>query len=91
MAIMWVFKFHSGIMANYKVFDCILDLEKVSPLRNGHMGVDIFFVLSGFLITDILLKEIDRDGSVNTFHFLRSRFFRIWPALVVDFFINLAF
>lgn len=51
----------------------------------------MFFVLSGFLITDILIKEIQRDGSINTFHFLRSRFLRIWPALFVDSFFNLYF
>ena len=54
-----------------------------SPIRNGDMGVDLFFVLSGFLMTDILLKELDRDGKINTFHFLRSRFLRVWPGMLV--------
>lgn len=44
--------------------------------------MDIFFVLSGFLITDILSRELERDKQINYFHFLRSRFLRIWPALI---------
>jgi peptidoglycan/LPS O-acetylase OafA/YrhL len=88
---MWVYNLHYGLMCNYKVFDCLIDVNQMSPLKNGDLGVDMFFVLSGFLITDILIREIERDGSINTFHFLRSRFLRIWPAMLVYFFISLIF
>jgi peptidoglycan/LPS O-acetylase OafA/YrhL len=91
MAILWVFNCHYGIIANYKFFDCILDITKLNPIKNGDMGVDIFFVLSGFLIADILIREIERDKEIDTFHFLRSRFLRIWPALLVEFSLSLAF
>ena len=49
----------------------------------------MFFVLSGFLITDILLREKAKYGKIETFHFLRSRFLRIWPALFVQFLFDL--
>lgn len=47
----------------------------------GFLGVDIFFVLSGFLITSILLKEIEIRGGVEVLAFYRARFLRLWPAL----------
>ena len=49
--------------------------------HNGSMGVDIFFVLSGFLIGYILFKECDKyDGKIDIINFYRSRFIRIWFA-----------
>jgi peptidoglycan/LPS O-acetylase OafA/YrhL len=50
---------------------------------NGDLGVDIFFVISGFLIAHILLKECAKyEGKIDIWNFFRSRFIRIWPALV---------
>ena len=45
----------------------------------GHHGVGLFFVLSGFLITFLLLNEISKNGSVNVKHFFMRRILRIWP------------
>jgi peptidoglycan/LPS O-acetylase OafA/YrhL len=42
-------------------------------------GVDFFFVLSGFLITYLLLQEIERTGTVNVGAFYRRRMLRIFP------------
>jgi peptidoglycan/LPS O-acetylase OafA/YrhL len=50
-------------------------------LRGGYVGVDAFFVLSGFLITSILVREIDRSGSIDFLRFYRRRAIRLWPAL----------
>ncbi len=51
--------------------------------RTGSYGVILFFVLSGFLITTILLKELERDGRVNLRHFYGRRARRLLPALLV--------
>ena len=45
----------------------------------GQLGVDIFFVLSGFLITTLLLREQDESGKVDLIAFYIRRFFRIVP------------
>lgn len=46
----------------------------------GAHGVMIFFVLSGFLITWLLLKEDERDGDISLRGFYRRRILRIFPA-----------
>lgn len=46
---------------------------------NLGIGVDIFFLLSGFLITYLLLEEKKRFGKINIGKFMLRRAFRIWP------------
>jgi peptidoglycan/LPS O-acetylase OafA/YrhL len=53
------------------------------PSRLGQHGVDIFFVISGFLITRLLLKELERNGNLSLRKFYLRRFFRIFPAFYV--------
>jgi peptidoglycan/LPS O-acetylase OafA/YrhL len=45
----------------------------------GRLGVGLFFVLSGFLITYLLLEEKGRFGNVDAKKFYLRRVFRIWP------------
>jgi peptidoglycan/LPS O-acetylase OafA/YrhL len=53
----------------------------VGPRRVlGHFGVRIFFVISGFLITTLLLKELEKTGRISLKWFYIRRFFRIFPA-----------
>jgi len=54
-----------------------------SLAAGGIVGVDIFFVLSGFLITALLVQEADRTGSIHFGHFYWRRGLRLLPALVV--------
>lgn len=47
----------------------------------GFIGVDIFFVLSGFLITGILVREYQKNQRINLPRFYANRFRRLFPAL----------
>jgi peptidoglycan/LPS O-acetylase OafA/YrhL len=47
----------------------------------GYVGVDLFFVLSGYLITTILLKEYTQTGRISLISFYRRRALRLLPAL----------
>src|SRR5215469_8527111 len=46
----------------------------------AHFGVQVFFVISGFLITTLLLREREKTGRINLVHFYLRRTFRIFPA-----------
>lgn len=48
--------------------------------RGGFIGVDVFFVISGFLITGQLMKSLHRTGRVSFSDFYRKRVRRIFPA-----------
>ncbi|MGD9798909.1 MAG: acyltransferase family protein, partial [Acidimicrobiia bacterium] len=52
-------------------------------LRGGYLGVDAFFVLSGFLITSLLLVEAHRNGRIGLRAFWGRRIKRLVPALVL--------
>ncbi len=51
-------------------------------LRGGYLGVDLFFVLSGFLITRLLLAEHAATGRIDLPHFWIRRARRLFPALL---------
>jgi peptidoglycan/LPS O-acetylase OafA/YrhL len=54
----------------------------VPGFGGGYVGVDVFFVISGFLITQILIREMD-NGTLSYERFLERRVRRIFPALFV--------
>ena len=58
----------------------VLDHAGVPFLNGGFIGVDVFFVVSGFLITQILLREASVTGSVSLARFYARRARRILPA-----------
>jgi len=56
-------------------------LREVFPY--AHQMVVMFFVLSGFLITNLLLREQDTNGEINIRHFYMRRLLRVWPAYFI--------
>jgi peptidoglycan/LPS O-acetylase OafA/YrhL len=56
-------------------------LFHAGQLRGGFLGVDLFFVLSGFLITGLLLEELGRRGRIDLMAFWGRRARRLLPAL----------
>jgi peptidoglycan/LPS O-acetylase OafA/YrhL len=52
---------------------------KVTMFADGDLGVSFFFVLSGFLITYLLIKEKQKQGQINLLFFYARRSLRIWP------------
>lgn len=55
----------------------------IPGLGGGFLGVDVFFVLSGFLITSLLLDELGRRGRIDLTGFWIRRARRLLPALVL--------
>ncbi len=58
------------------------NVEWATPLYNGWVGVDLFFVLSGFLIGHALIKAL-KNNAFSVINFYIQRFFRIIPAYFV--------
>ena len=48
----------------------------------GFLGVDIFFVISGFVITSIIYNEYEKTGKIDFLNFYKKRFKRIYPVLL---------
>ena len=67
IAILLVVGFHAG----------------VPGFSGGYVGVDVFFVLSGYLITGLLVREIEKNGSVDLPNFYARRARRLLPALAL--------
>ena len=66
-AILCVVLFHAGVMS----------------LAGGFVGVDVFFVLSGFFITGLLVKELAGSGSIDVARFYGARLLRLIPLMLV--------
>ncbi|RRH98098.1 acyltransferase [Mesorhizobium tamadayense] len=57
--------------------------SKLPFALGGFIGVDIFFVLSGFLITSLLKREADLTGRISFTQFYIRRALRLWPPLLL--------
>ena len=74
IAVISVIIYHAEIYS-YKFFHFQI-------FSGGFLGVDIFFVISGYLITSIILKEINQTKSFDLNYFYQRRIRRIIPALL---------
>lgn len=63
------------------VIAVVLYHADVTWMRGGALGVDVFFVLSGYLITLLLVAEHGRNGRISLAEFWRRRARRLLPAL----------
>jgi peptidoglycan/LPS O-acetylase OafA/YrhL len=64
-----------------------LDHAWESAFPGGWVGVDIFFVLSGYLITTLLTNELSDTGAIDYRNFYIRRVLRLWPAFAVFLFV----
>ena len=72
IAVLSVVLYHSDlIFNNFKIF------------KGGFLGVDIFFTISGYLITSILLKEQFQNKKISLINFYKRRIKRILPTLLI--------
>jgi peptidoglycan/LPS O-acetylase OafA/YrhL len=74
LLVLWV---HFPFVENSKLSHAVWSVGQM--IRAGYIGVDLFFVLSGFLITRILLEERLRTGNVSFRRFYMKRALRIFP------------
>ncbi len=67
VAVLLILLYHAGIPA----------------IPGGYIGVDVFFVISGFLITGLLLRELEDSGTINRGRFYARRVRRLLPAAAI--------
>ena len=64
------------------IYHSLIVILGYQPFRGGFIGVDIFFVISGYLITSIILKELVTTGSFSFKYFYERRVRRLLPTLL---------
>ncbi len=74
-----VFLCHCVGIFNYRFSNRYAELFQQHFFTNGGLGVSFFFVLSGFLITWLLLLEKDENAKIDVRAFYMRRVLRIWP------------
>src|SRR5437764_5393599 len=74
---LWESHYHQVSLDNLFPPENQISFAKI--MKNLSFGVDIFFIISGFLLTYLLLAEKDRTGGVNVMKSYFRRAFRIWP------------
>lgn len=76
--------FRTDIQGLRGIAIALVVLEHTTPFfQGGYVGVDVFFVLSGYLITQILLRDMQENRSVSLVEFYSRRARRLLPALTV--------
>src|SRR5690606_15550484 len=75
----FLFHFYKSLFDNIKeTYPAVYEVGEFL-FQNGSLGVNFFFVLSGFLITFLLIKERELTSKINIKNFYVRRILRIWP------------
>ena len=77
----------SVIIYHFKI--SIIPYKEIYLFSGGFLGVDIFFVISGYLITSIIINEIYSTQDFNFYNFYLKRFRRLIPAMLFTIIITL--
>ena len=77
---------YSSFRSDIQVFRAVAVLAVVAYhagwwVRSGFIGVDLFFVISGFVISGLLMKELQSKGNIKIINFYIRRIYRLLPAL----------
>lgn len=95
LSILWLVLFHAGWYIGFHIPPAVYAQLVLSPwmvpVWRGDFGVDIFFVLSGFLIAGALADERTETGRLRFARFYARRLMRLSPALLVAALANLSF
>lgn len=78
-AFLFVFPAHCFISSDEAVLNSELFRFFYERGKTGLLGLEYFFVLSAFLITSIILREVGENGKLNVKNFLIRRTLRVWP------------
>nr|WP_278341304.1 acyltransferase [Lactobacillus acetotolerans] len=81
---------YSGLRA-LAVIGVILYHLNPDTFIGGYLGVPIFFVLSGYLVTDHMLRSYKEEGSYNTKSFYLSRIKKLYPQLIAVLWLSAAY
>jgi len=73
------------------VFIVLLSHAGLGHIIPGGLGVTVFFFLSGYLITTLLIKEYEIHNHINYPKFFARRFFRLFPPLIICLFLSYSF
>jgi len=91
LSVIWMILLHSlFFMAEFlpqKQLEPFLEKGWVSLLGKGHFGVDIFFVISGFLIASLLFREHREQAGLSIKRFYGRRFLRLFPVYAICLFL----
>ena len=94
IAILWVIIFHVWLFQynDYPaVGDKVTEYSLLMWISKGDLGVDLFFVISGFLIGTILFKEFNKTNTLNFKRFYIRRFLRLMPVYIFSMVIGVYF
>lgn len=80
ISILMVIIYHNEVALKPIFKSLNLPANIIDFLGNGHIGVVIFFVISGYLITTLLKRELERTNTISLKDFYTRRAYRIFPA-----------